>query len=484
MTLHVRISTLVLFAGVLLYWLFADTLSRHGKIKDEQPLVVAHWGGYQAYQMWKEIFAAFRLKHPEIEFESRHMPSTRYHQKIQQQIVSDTAPDLFMMENESFPKLIKSGKIENISPFVKAMGRWGEDGEDLRNQYWNTAIRDFGEFNSANGDWEQWGMPLYGGCNLLFYNKANWSRAQIRVSENPDSPGLIKSNSGWWYVNDEKWNLDEFIAVCKRLTIDLDGDGRIDQYGLFVPQKHWQTFHWIMGASFLDETYTRSTFYGPECEASLGLWQDFHLKSKVMPTPSALSALNTNTGFFTGMISILNTNTSALMFLNATEVDYDTLHLPRGSSGRRYTRFFWEGMAMSSLSQKKAEAWIMLDFLTSIEAQKIIADYQMSLPSLIASEPYFLKGGKDQARDVDLHKFIEAAESYARRQPISLHWGPMTRALTRCWESLISQNEEFRMTPRQAIARYLFESPDLSEKLPPIDPAAAEEYRPDWEAIR
>ena len=60
----------------------------------------------------------------------------------------------------------------------------------------------------------------------------------------------------------------------------------------------------------------------------------------------------------------------------------------------------------------------------------------------------------------------------------------MTRALTRCWESLISQNEEFRMTPRQAIARYLFESPDLSEKLPPIDPAAAEEYRPDWEAIR
>ena len=160
MTLHVRISTLVLFAGVLLYWLFADTLSRHGKIKDEQPLVVAHWGGYQAYQMWKEIFAAFRLKHPEIEFESRHMPSTRYHQKIQQQIVSDTAPDLFMMENESFPKLIKSGKIENISPFVKAMGRWGEDGEDLRNQYWNTAIRDFGEFNSANGDWEQWGMPL------------------------------------------------------------------------------------------------------------------------------------------------------------------------------------------------------------------------------------------------------------------------------------------------------------------------------------
>ncbi len=484
MTLLIRVSILVVFAGALLYWLFADTLSRYGQIKDEQPLVVALWGGYIEYQMWQEILEAFRLKHPEIEFESRHMPSARYHEKIQQQIVSDTAPDLFMMENEKMPKLITSGKIEDISPFVKAMDRWGENGEVLKSEYWKTAIRDFGEFNSATGDWEQWGMPLYGGCNLLFYNKANWNRARIRVSENPNSPGLRKSSDGWWHVNDEKWNLEEFIAVCQRLTMDLDGDGRTDQYALFVPLEHWQTFHWTFGASYLDETYTRSTFYGPECEASMKLWQDLHLKERVMPTPSALSALNTNTGFFTGMISILNTGVYALIFLNSTGVDYDMLHLPRGSSGRRYTRFFWEGMAMSSLSKKKDEAWIMLNFLTSIDAQKIIADYQLSMPGLIASEPYFLKGGKGRARDVDLHKFFEAAETYARRQPISMHWAPMLRALTKCMQSLISENEDFRLTPRQAIARYLFESPDLSAKLPPADPAAAEEYRPDWEAIR
>ena len=484
MTLLIRISTLVLFAGVFLYWLFADTVRRYGLIKDDQPLVVAHWGGYIDYRMWQEIFEAFRLKYPELEFESRHMPARRYHQKIQQQIVSDTAPDLFMMEDEQFPRLIASGKLENLSPFLKAMGRWGEDGEVLKGQYWKTAIRDFGEFNSVTGDWEQWGMPLYGGCNLLFYNKANWNRARIRVSETLDSPGLRKSSDGWWYVNDNKWNIEEFIAVCQRLTMDLNGDGRTDQYALFVPLPHWATFHWVMGASYLNENYSHSTFYGPECEASMRLWQDLHLKYKVMPTPSALSALNANTGFFTGMISILNTGTYGLIYLNATGVDYDMLHLPRGSSGRRYTRFFWEGMAMSSRSQKKNEAWIFMNFLTSIDAQNIIADYQMSMPSLIASEPHFLNGGKGRTREVDLHKFIEAAETYARRQPISIHYAPMFRALIKCLEALISQNEDFRLTPRQAIARYLFESPDLLAKLPPVDPAVAEEYRPDWEAMR
>ena len=483
MVLLIRISAIALATGVALYWLFADTFKRYGKIKEDRPLIIAHWGDYIDYQMWREIFDAFRQKHPEIVFERRHLPVGRYALKIQQQIVSDTAPDLFMFQDEPFPNLIKSGKLEDVSPYLKAMGRWGENGEVVKGEYWKTAVRNFGEYNPETGEWQQWGMPVWGGCNMLFYNKANWNRARIRIRQSPDAPGLDKRNDGWWHVNDEKWSLKEFTEVCRRLTMDLDGDGRTDQYALFMPWAHWMPFHWIAGASFLNEDKTKTTFYGPECEAALTFFQDLRLKYRVMPAPSSLGALNMNTCFFTGMISILCTGTYGLIYLNATGIDYDILHFPRGPGGRRYTRFFWDGMAMTSLSQKKKEAWIFLDFLTSIESQKIIGDYQMALPSLMASEHSFLNGGKGPARDVDLYKFTEAARTYARRQPISAHYAPMERALIKCMGALISENEDFRLTPRQTIARYLFESPELLRKLPPADPVEAQKYRPDWEAM-
>ncbi len=488
MTFPIRISLIFIAVCVSLYWMFADTFLRYSQTTEDQPMVVAHWGDHIDYQMWSEIFEAFRQKHPEIRVERRHLPSTRYHQKIQQQIVSDTAPDLFMIQDEPFPHLMASGKLADLSPYLKAKNRWGENGEVVKGQYWGTAVREFGKYDLESGEWKQWGMPVWGGCNLLFYNKANWNRARIQVSKSPDMPGLEKSDDGWWYVNDNKWTLDEFIEVCIRLTMDLDGDGRTDQYALQpTGAVNWLPFHWALGASWLDEeTFTKTTFYGPECEASLTLLRDMRLKYKVMPEASDFGALNLNTAFFTGMVSILNTGTYGLIYLNASGIDYDILHFPRGEGGRRFTRFFWEGMAMSRGSQHKKEAWKFLDFLTSLAGQRILANYQVSLPSLMESEPYFMNASRapKTVQNVDIYKFTEAARTYARRQPINVHYGLMQRAVAKSMAALVSEDENSRLTPRQAIARYLFETPELLEKIPPVDPVAAvERYRSVWKAM-
>ena len=181
---------------------------------------------------------------------------------------------------------------------------------------------------------------------------------------------------------------------------------------------------------------------------------------------------------------MLNTGPYGLAYLNSVGIEYGILHYPRGEGGRRFARFFWEGMAISGTSRKKEEAWLFLDFLTSIDGQKIIGDYQMSLPGLKAAEPFFLNAERGAPPEVGLHKFITAARTYARRQPISLHYGPMSRAMIKAMDALVAENESFRLTPKQTIARYLFESPDLREKLLPQDPAAAEKYRPVWEEMR
>ncbi len=115
MAFLLRLCAIALVAGASLSWLFADTYRLYVQTKDDPPLVIAHWGDYIDYQMWRDIFEEFRQKHPEIVFERRHIPSSRYNLKIQQQVVSDTPPDLFLFQDEPFPNLINSGKLEDLS---------------------------------------------------------------------------------------------------------------------------------------------------------------------------------------------------------------------------------------------------------------------------------------------------------------------------------------------------------------------------------
>ena len=67
------------------------------------------------------------------------------------------------------------------------------------------------------------------------------------------------------------------------------------------------------------------------------------------------------------MVSMLNTGTYGLIYLNSIGVEYGILHYPRGTGGIRFARFFREGVAMSRTSRQKKEAWLFLEFLTSLD---------------------------------------------------------------------------------------------------------------------
>ena len=67
----------------------------------------------------------------------------------------------------------------------------------------------------------------------------------------------------------DNWTIEEFVEVCKKLTADIDGDGRVDQYGFLTPNWiYWLPFHYAFGATYLDSTRTAWTLWGPEAQAS------------------------------------------------------------------------------------------------------------------------------------------------------------------------------------------------------------------------
>ena len=477
-----RAAAVVCLVAAASYWLFADTIARYAPSVSARPLRVSFWGAFQEFRMWKRMLANFRRRHPGIPVRTEYFPS-RYDQKIQQQLVAGDAPDVILWQDEPFPNLIETDPNRGIEPkFANLTRLAAARGETLDRPYlletfWKTAVDYFGrwEGRGAGRTWQQYALPVWGGCNLFYYNKACFRRCGIRVTKLPGPEGLVRDPAGGgWLLDDEHWDLDEFLQVLKLLTIDVDGDGRTDQFGLSVGWAvYWLPIHYACGADVLNEAKTRTVFYGPAVEKALALWQDVIYKYRVSPRPAELGQMNEGLGFFTGRVAMFGSGPWGMPFLNETGMDYDVLHVPRNPQTRqRATRITWDCVAVAAGSTRKDDAWRLVKHLTSMESMKVVADVQRSIPARKQAKDYFVTVNPR----VSVRKFVETAGSYARVQPVTKHWPTMVRAWSNAMSELRRDNAAKRLTPAEAIGQFYTER-KLTDVLPPADPAEAERYR-------
>jgi ABC-type glycerol-3-phosphate transport system substrate-binding protein len=168
-------------------------------------------------------------------------------------------------------------------------------------------------------------------------------------------------------------------------------------------------------------------------------------------------------------------------FLNVAGVEYDVLHIPQGTGpkGKRSTRITWDAVAIFSGSKRKEEAWSLIEHLTALETQKIVARYQRSIPSLKAAAPYFEEGNPS----VTVRKFTEAAGTYAEMQPITVNWDIMARTWGRVMDNLQSPDPTYRSTPQEAVGEFLNDR-ELGKVFQPFDSAEAKRYGEFYERKR
>ncbi len=464
---------LALFASIfaaIAWWLFRDTVRHHGIGSEKSAVRISYWGDYIPYLMWQEMFGTFEEAHPDITVEQLYI-TDRYEAKIQQLVVAGAPPDLIVFQDETFPNYVDAGQFTDLTPFLDTPGF-----EINLDEFYNTAVETFGRYEGTgeNRRWHAYGVPLEGGCNMLYYNRDCFRRSGIRVGNLPGPEGLVKDPGGsGWIIDENLWTLDEFVQVCRMLTRDFDGDGRNDQWGFSMPEDaDWLPFHWSLGANVLDPSLKQLAFMGPECEASLALMQDLRYRDRVSPAPADLGSMS-GVAFFTGAIAMSTTGPWGMHSIAKSKVDFGILHFPRGSpGGYRATRVTWNTYSIHSDSRNKEDAWKLIHHLLGPECQEIMAKYQRAWPARRSTVPSFLR----YAPVADAHKFGEAVEDYARMQPITTNWALMMRDLVRAIEGLMHPDPKSRLTPREAIGLYL-SADRVTEAFPPIDPEAAERYR-------
>lgn len=465
----------------------------------------------EEFEVWKQILDAFREKYPDIPVKGEFIPA-RYEQKVQQLMVADDAADVILYQDEPFFHMVESGKFEDLMPYMlREIGAAdaGSGLAELKSQYWPTGLESFGRYEGEGKQkqWRQYAVPVWCGCNLIFYNREAFENANIQVRTHDGSQSINELSDGGWVLDDNRWTISDFVRVCQRLTVDTNGNGKPDQYGTTLPPWiYWLPIHWTLGAEVLTPDKLNTTAYGPTCEASYQLYYDLRWKYGVVPTPADLGTMSERTGFFTGLAAMFSDGPWGMPFCNAVAeegLSYGLLHMPRNDeTGYRATRITWDGLAMYTGSQKKEEAWLLIKHLCSEPSQRAIAKLQRAIPAKRPPDDVIERAvnrGKPTAEDeqyasiyfctvnpdVDTRKFIQATFEYGRLQPITEHWDVMTHAWADALDGMQRVDPDRRYTPAEAIGRMYAEKGDakkLKLLLPPLDPVEADRYRKIYEA--
>ena len=134
-----------------------------------------------------------------------------------------------------------------------------------------------------------YGLPVNANSDVIFYNKNLFDKAGLKYP-------------------DETLTYRKLIEIAKELTKDTDGDGRIDQYGLFVSWDYpWVLGHILKwGGELFNPELTKCLIDSPEAIEAIRYYSDIIKKYKVSPSPITLTGQSDIQLFMTGKIAMFN----------------------------------------------------------------------------------------------------------------------------------------------------------------------------------
>lgn len=191
----------------------------------------------------------------------------------------------------------------------------------------------------------------------------------------------------------ETW--DEFLAYAKKLTVDTNGDGRIDRYGIGwyagrisdgITQQ-WLPFHASFGARIWDEQnwQAQGIINSPVAVQALQYFVDFNLKHKVVDPGTAnwfvdellngaftdKYAMNFTWVSFAGAMDNPATSQTAGKWAYAPFPCYVD---PATNQKRCAATYGSQGIGINRYSKNKEAAWQYLQWLISEPIQRRLVD--------------------------------------------------------------------------------------------------------------
>jgi multiple sugar transport system substrate-binding protein len=325
---------------------------------DGVTLRVLHWAGDYEVTREQAIADHFSRTHPGVRVVVESVV-TNYDEKLLTSIASGTPPDVFLLDGPDIPTFLDRGLALDLTPYLE---RAGYDPERVFPQVME-GFRRNGRVFALPKDF----TPM-----VLYLNMDVFHRFGV---EPPDSGG---------------WTWGDFQAAARRLTHDVDGDGRTDVYAIDFPRNLYQWIPWVWsaGTDILNPEGTRATGYldAPATVDVFRFLTGLVTDAEVTPGVHFLETGDParEARFATGAQAMLESGHWTLQLLYSN-MDGRDLHLsiapiPHEAGARPETVLYASGWAVPTNAVHRRLSVELAAWLASEEAQRMRAETRLGIP--------------------------------------------------------------------------------------------------------
>lgn len=351
------------------------------------------WGSQPEYQAYQALVEAYQADHPGYAVDIRFVPDDAdYRRRLAADFSAGTQPDVMLLNYRRIAPFADEGALTPVGSYL------AESTVIKQADFYQPAMEAF-RYKDA-----LWCIPQNVSSLAVYYNKALF-----------DAVGLA-------YPVDD-WTWDDFVAAAKALTVDKDGDGVTDQYGVGVDPILYRLapFVWQAGGELVDDPAhpARLALDSPAALDAFQWFVDLQIKEKVVPDAAAEAARDSESRFLDGTLGMYFNSRRPVPTLRTIQAfDWDVAPLPRGALPA--TVLHADGYCLSAKSTDKEAAWKFIEFANSPKGQQIVARTGRTVPSLrsVAESSAFLDPAQKPAHS---RVWLDAVPT-ARTAPAISNW--------------------------------------------------------------
>lgn len=326
-----------------------------------------------------ELIARFEAMNPGVTVLFEALPPNQYWPRMSALAAANDLPDVFYMSSGFISEWYANGLLANLQPYA--------DGLNLEEYY--SGVLSTARFPSPEtGDLHAWPINWVG--PVLFYNATAF-----------DEAGLGYPSADWTW--------DDFLTAAQALTIDRDGNGRIDQYGYWVYGRYAQVEPWVYmnDGRMLNEARTRLQLNDQAIEA-LQFLSDLVNVHEVAPKPLEMDGIRQQDVFPLGISAMWvdgSWNISNNRSIIGDSFKWDIAMIPAGPSSTERIAYTWPDMLAASPNSANPElAWKFIEFITgpSRDASSFLGGTVPIYRAIAESDAWLERDQQPASKDVIL----------------------------------------------------------------------------------
>jgi len=379
-----------------------------------------------------ELLAKFEQENPDILIKAQYIPTgDALIQKLITAVQSKTAPDISWIHADFLPSLTEAGAIFRLREFIE--GPDGLSQEDLNDIF--PALLEAASWRDT-----LYSLPMEATNLGLLYNKALFRQAGL----DPERPP-------------QTW--EELHSFAKRLTLDKNNDGKLDQVGFGIPIYpasgplgswmvwQWYPFLWQAGGYNINPEQTEVLFNSNAGVEALTLWQQIYRDLRLNTfTPDFDAAFPSQQ-----LAMMLDGPWNLPRYRQFKNLEWAIAPLPAGPV-KRATVVGGEYLAIFKQSEHPQEAWKFVKWILSAETQAMWSMQSGYLPVRhaavnIPAYQEFLK------TNPGLKAYVEQMEVGQSLRPVDYHSLEISRNLAEAIERATLGNADPKTVLDEAAAK-------------------------------